>query len=149
MNATSVWNYDANTPKTDNARQRQPIDASLRRPESIYTVAGRGTNGNVIEWRWGIQGRVGLDLEVPLGPSRVWLFKAESLGLPGWLSIISSPHSSAILNLEENFLSAQDLSEIDNGFDDSSRTIMAQQVSESTIVQITETTISVISPSIR
>ena len=110
-------------------------------------MAGRGINGGVIEWRWGVQCRIGLDLEVPERPSRVWVFKATSHGMQGWLGILSSPHSSIILNLAENFMAAEDLSEKDTGFDDSSSTLLARQLLDDTILQITERYISIVAPS--
>ncbi|KAJ6444241.1 thermotolerance protein [Purpureocillium lavendulum] len=60
----------------DDGRQSNSQKA-MPRPENLFTASGRGLKGSVTQWRWGIQGRIGLDIETGEPIRQSWAFALE------------------------------------------------------------------------
>lgn len=116
----------------------------LTKPDTVFTASGRGSKGSVTQWRWGVQGMIGLDLEYgePIGNS--WAFElATSETNCGLSTLLALPYSTSVLQFSEDFSQVQALAAEDTPFDVSSRTLDACSSSEGAVIQVTERAVTV------
>lgn len=119
-------------------------DKPLTRPDTVFTASGRGSKGSVTQWRWGIQGRVGLDIDFGEPIRHSWAFALADPGGGGGLSaLLGLPYSSAVLQFSENFGQVNALAAEATPFDLSSRTLDVYSSPQGTVIQVTERAIVV------
>ncbi|KAK5998199.1 hypothetical protein PT974_00571 [Cladobotryum mycophilum] len=141
-NEHSAWGPNAADVPAIRTTQRS-LPNSLRKPDSIFSASGRGLKGNITHWRWGVQARIGLDIEIGEPVRQAWAFTIDHQGSRGLYGLLALPHSSLVLRFSEDLGYVEPLSSENTPFDITSRTLHAIQVSE-TIIQVTETSISLI-----
>lgn len=128
--------------------QHQPTAVQqngVRKQDSIFSASCRGLKGSVVQWRWGIQARIGLDIETGEPIRQAWTFTTHH-GIETVLyGLLALPHSSIVLRFSESLDQVDMVPTEDTPFDLTSRTLHAVQVSD-TIVQVTETSINVATP---
>lgn len=128
--------------------QQQPTavqQSRMRKQDSIFSASGRGLKGSVVQWRWGIQARIGLDIETGEPIRQAWTFTTRH-GIETVLyGLLALPHSSIVLRFSESLDQVDMVPAEDTPFDLTSRTLHAVQVSD-TIIQISETSINVATP---
>ncbi|UKZ73493.1 hypothetical protein TrVFT333_001140 [Trichoderma virens FT-333] len=117
----------------------------IRKQDSIFSASGRGLEGSVVQWRWGIEARIGLDIETGEPIRQAWTFTAHRNNDRELYGLLALPHSSVVLRLSESLDQVDAIPPEDTPFDLASRTLHTVQVSE-TIVQITEMSINVATP---
>lgn len=120
-----------------------------QKPDRIFCTSGRGPRSSLTELRWGIQARIGLEFDYDQVVRQSWMFPVESQGERGFYAILSMPHSSDVLHFPANLSNASALSSEVSPFDTSSRTISVCQNDQGTIVQVTETSTSLVASSQR
>lgn len=120
----------------------------MRKQDGIFSASGRGQKGSVVQWRWGIQARIGLDIETGEPIRQAWTFTTHHHNEGGLYGLLALPHSSVVLRFSESLDQVDAVPAEDTPFDLASRTLHAVQVSE-TIVQVTETSINVATPILR
>ena len=141
--------HEASAVTTSGKSAREKLPLSLRRPESIFTASGRGLKGSVTQWRWGIQARIGLDIESGEPIRQAWIFPIQTNGSTALLGILALPHSSLVLQFAKDFGQVQAVETEDTALDLSTRTLFAAQCASGEIVQITESYIAVSSHEIK
>ncbi|QUC16709.1 uncharacterized protein UV8b_00950 [Ustilaginoidea virens] len=122
-------------------------DSFLSRPDSLFSASGRGLKGNLTQWRWGIQGRIGLDIEYGEPIRNSWGFYLETGGSKSLYGLLSLPDSSIVLQFSADFSQVHSVEPDNTGFDLAFRTLHAGQTQSGTIIQVTESSISLISSS--
>lgn len=121
-----------------------PLNNSLTRPDTVFTASGRGFKGSVTQWRWGIQGRIGLDIEFGEPIRHSWAFAlADSGGGSGLSALLALPYSSAVLQFSEDFSQVNALAAEDTPFDLTSRTLDACSSPQGMVIQVTERSVTV------
>ncbi|KAM0557953.1 hypothetical protein ACHAPJ_005117 [Fusarium lateritium] len=139
------WDSD-NTRKDLSTRRKTPLSLT-QKPDRIFCTSGRGPRSSLTELRWGIQARIGLEFDYDQPVRQSWMFPVEIEGERGYYAVLSLPHSSDVLHFPANLSNASALSPDVCPFDTSSRTISAIQNEQGTIVQVTETSTSLVAPS--
>lgn len=120
----------------------------MRKQDSIFSASGRGLRGSVVQWRWGIQARIGLDIETGEPIRQAWTFTAHRNNERELYGLLALPNSSVVLRFSESLDQVDAVPAEDTPFDLASRTLHAVQVLE-TIVQMTEVSINVATPTAR
>lgn len=113
----------------------------MPKPDSIFTASGRGLNGTITQWRWGIQARIGLDIESGEPIRQAWVFPVRSNGRTDLYALLALPHSSLVLHFGPDLGQVQAVEEEDTKYNLSSSTLFACQRKDGSIVQITESAI--------
>ncbi|ROT38696.1 hypothetical protein SODALDRAFT_277774 [Sodiomyces alkalinus F11] len=118
-----------------------------RKCDRMFAISGKGMQGSVTELRWGLAANVGWEIPYGSPVKQAWVFAAA--GLPvvgsGYYLLLALPDSSDVLQV-----SGGDSLEVDRPdpdivqFDMGSRTLAAAQFSDQSIVQVTETSITLI-----
>lgn len=150
--ATSRWRQSRNETAADNhsmTAAHSQANRALVKPDSLFSASGRGLKGNVTQWRWGIQGRIGLDIESGEPIRRSWGFSIKGPGDGGLFGLLALPHSSILLRFSSDFSQVSAVESEATAFDLSSRTLCACQFGPDIIIQVTESSISVVSASSR
>ncbi|KAF7560773.1 hypothetical protein G7046_g3376 [Stylonectria norvegica] len=119
---------------------------SLRKPDRIFCTSGRGPKSSLTEFRWGYHARIGIDIEYHQPIRQSWMFPKGGLREKGFYALLSLPHSSDVLYIPPDLAGVEALAPEAVAFDIGSRTIYAFQNAFGTIVQITETAITLIAP---
>ncbi|KND90349.1 hypothetical protein TOPH_05044 [Tolypocladium ophioglossoides CBS 100239] len=148
--ATTTGCSTRNTPATGTraASARQTTSSkALAKPDSVFTASGRGANGSVTQWRRGIQGRIGLDIESGEPIRQSWAFKLDNRGRSGLCALLALPHSSVVLQFSEDFSQVDALTAEDAHFDIASRTLDACRTPQGMIVQVTERSVTLVTGS--
>jgi hypothetical protein len=140
-----VTSYESSAAATTGKSAREKLPSSFRKPESIFTASGRGLKGSVTQWRWGIQARIGLDIESGEPIRQAWIFPIQTQGSTALLGILALPHSSLVLQFAKDFGQVQAVEAEDTALDLSTRTLFAAQCARGEIIQITESSIAVAS----
>ncbi|KAL7933812.1 mono-functional DNA-alkylating methyl methanesulfonate N-term domain-containing protein [Trichoderma chlorosporum] len=117
----------------------------MRKQDSVFSASGRGLKGSVVQWRWGIQARIGLDIETGEPIRQAWTFTQRQNNQVALFGLLALPHSSLVLRFSESLDQVDAVPADDTPFDLASRTLHTIQVSE-TVVQVTETSINVVTP---
>ena len=141
----SSWNDGARTPGGGAATpgHRQPA-----KPSRIFATSGRGQKGSVTEYRYGLQAKIGLDLEYGAGLKQAWVFPAGPRHDAGFHLVLSMPDQTAVLSLSADLSQASESEAGTIQYDTSSRTLAAT-VSNDLIIQVSEKYIVLIGPSER
>ncbi|KAI6776079.1 hypothetical protein HG530_000024 [Fusarium avenaceum] len=138
------WTSD-NTSKDVSTRRKAPMHLR-QKPDRIFCTSGRGPRSSLTELRWGIQARIGLEFDYDQPVRQSWMFPIEIQGERGFYAVLSLPHSSDILHFPADLSNANALSTDTCPFDTSSRTISAIQGEHGKIIQVTETSTSLVAP---
>ncbi|KAJ6785256.1 hypothetical protein PWT90_09078 [Aphanocladium album] len=157
VNVTPNWSpvvdiattYEPAISKDTNSRQRNGPSILARKPDSIFTASGRGYKGSITQWRSGIQAKIGLDIESGEPNKQAWIFPVQENGTSSLLGILTSPHSSRVLQFATDFSQVQEIEADDMALDLSSHTLFAAQLPGNIILQITEGCISMHGPTER
>ncbi|KAG6017036.1 hypothetical protein E4U54_008585 [Claviceps lovelessii] len=121
---------------------------SYSKPDMLLSASGRGIKGNVTQWRWGIQGRIGLEIDPGEPTRRSWGFSVDSgPGSHGLYGLLALPNASIVLRFSKDFAQVDSLEADSTAFDLASRTLDAYQTDSGLIIQVTEGSISLISAS--
>lgn len=117
----------------------------LHKQDNIFSASCRGLKGSVVQWRWGIQARIGLDIETGEPIRQAWTFTTHHGNETVLYGLLALPHSSIVLRFSESLDQIDAVPTEDTSFDLTSRTLHAVQVSD-TIIQVTENSINVANP---
>ncbi|KAG5983839.1 hypothetical protein E4U55_006989 [Claviceps digitariae] len=118
------------------------------KPDMVFSASGRGLKGNVTHWRWGIRGRIGLEIDPGEPSRRSWGFSmGSSSSVDGLYALLALPNASMVLRFSKDFAQVDSLEADNTAFDLSSRTLDAHQTDSGLIIQVTESSISLISAS--
>lgn len=125
--------------------RRRLLLTHLRRTDELYSASGRGLRGNISQWRWGLEARIGLDMELRHPVRRAWGFTMDFGHGKTLCSLLTSSTSSSLLRFQRDLGDVSEVAPEQAKFDLGSRTLHAIQLSD-TIIQVTETSINVITP---
>ncbi|KAI1113800.1 hypothetical protein F5Y14DRAFT_416625 [Nemania sp. NC0429] len=115
-------------------------------PDRIFACSGRGLSGAIIELRSGIEAKIGLDLSYPTPIKRCWAVPSfDATSEAGFFMLLALPHSSALLHISHDFSEVTERVQNEVKFDLLSTTL-AVQVLQDTIIQITTTHATIVSP---
>ncbi|KAL6858489.1 mono-functional DNA-alkylating methyl methanesulfonate N-term domain-containing protein [Trichoderma novae-zelandiae] len=150
IDMTTTNEYSGWHPSNADLQSAQPRSATqrrnkMRKQDDIFSASGRGLTGSVVQWRWGIQARIGLDIETGEPIRQAWTFTAHRSNERGLYGLLALPHSSVVLRFSESLDQVDAVPAEDTPFDLTSRTLHAIQVSDS-IIQVTERSINVATP---
>lgn len=112
-------------------------DRKPSKPDRIFATSGRGIKGAVTEYRYGLQAKIGLEMDCGLGVKQSWLLPSRSADSTGFELLLSMPDQTAVIHLTED-LSLED--ESDPGtlqYDHTSRTLAAAATKDM-VIQVTE-----------
>lgn len=101
--------------------------------------------GSVTQWRWGIQARIGLDIESGEPIRQAWVFPIKTQDSTALLGLLALPHSSLVLQFAKDFGQVQAVPAEETELDLSTRTLFAAQCAPDEIIQITESFMAVAS----
>ncbi|KAM0438853.1 hypothetical protein ACHAPT_001614 [Fusarium lateritium] len=141
----SCWTDDV--ARQDRLGKNKLSSVLSRKPDRIFCTSGRGSRSSLTELRWGIQARIGLEFDYDQVVRQSWMFPVETQGERGFYAILSMPHSSDVLHFPANLSNASALSSEISPFDTNSRTISVCKNDQGTIVQVTETSTSLVASS--
>lgn len=125
--------------------RRYKSNGSLVKPDSLFSASGRGVKGNLTQWRWGIQGRIGLDIESGEPIRRSWGFSMDGPAGRGLYGLLALPDSSILLHFSSDFSQVDAVEPDGTDFDLAFRTLHAHQTQSGLIIQATESSIALIS----
>ncbi|KAI1825910.1 hypothetical protein F4861DRAFT_142802 [Xylaria intraflava] len=115
-------------------------------PERIFACSGRDVFGAIIELRYGIQAKIGLDLLYPTPIKRCWAIPCfEGTLEAGFLMLLALPENSALLHISHDLSEVSEKSQDMIDFDLLSTTL-AVYVSKDIVIQITATQVTIVSP---
>lgn len=97
----------------------------------------------------GMQARIGLDMDFGEPPRQAWVFPDLRQRDGGLHAIIALPYSSAVLRFSPDFREVGSEAVESTPFDLTARTICATQVASNMIIQVTEASITLVTPSQR
>lgn len=130
-------------------RAESPIES---KPDKIYAVAGRASNGSIVEFRHGLQANIGIEFDFGTVVKRCFMFQENSLDpAAGYHILLSVPGRSALLYFDSKFssTSASDVEQEQTPYDLGSPTLVAVPVYEGITLQVTERGIVFVTPSTR
>lgn len=96
-----------------------------------------------------MQARIGLDMDFGEPTREAWMFSDIRQRDGSSFAIIALPHSSAVLCFSPDFKAVHAESGEATPFDTSSRTVFVTQSSDDMILQVTETSVTLVTPSQR
>ncbi|KAG6093599.1 hypothetical protein E4U30_004188 [Claviceps sp. LM220 group G6] len=118
------------------------------KPDMLFSASGRGMKGTLTQWRWGIQGRIGLELDPGEPTRRSWgFFMGRTPKAHGLYGLLALPDASGVLRFSEDLAQVDSLEADKTAFDLASRTLDAHQTDSGLIIQVTERCISLITAS--
>lgn len=100
------------------------------------------------EYRYGLQAKIGLDLEYGIGVKQAWVFRSHFSSDLGFHLLLSMPDRTTILHLSDDLSQATEPDPAAIQYDISSRTLAAT-ASDELITQVTENFIVLLSQSNR
>ncbi|KAI2625199.1 hypothetical protein GGS21DRAFT_312261 [Xylaria nigripes] len=115
-------------------------------PERIFASSGRDVFGAIVELRYGIQAKIGLDLSYSTPIKRCWAIpNFEGNQEAGFFMLLALPENSALLHI------SHDLSEVsERGQDlmafDLLSTTLAVYITRDIVIQVTSSTVTIVSP---
>lgn len=116
----------------------------MPRPDTVFTASGRGLKGSITQWRWGLQGRIGLDIESGEPIRQSWAFSLSGQEGGGLYALLSLPHSSAVLRFSQDFGHVEPWIAEDIPFDLTCRTLTACEPRRGTVIQVTERSVAIV-----
>lgn len=115
--------------------------------DRIFAISGKGIQGSIAELHRGIAANIGWEIGYGSPIRQSWIFEAElPHGVSGYHLLLSLPDSSDVLQVSRSTLEAERPSPSTVQFDLGSRTLAASSYSEEGIVQVTETAITLMTP---
>ncbi|KAK5624913.1 hypothetical protein RRF57_000629 [Xylaria bambusicola] len=112
----------------------------------IFACSGRDRSGAIVELRYGIQAKIGLDLLYTSPIKRCWAVpNLDSTAQGGFFMLLALPENSAILHISQDL---SEVSEKDQGevMFDLLSTTLAVRVSKGTVIQVTTMHATIVSP---
>ncbi|KAI0520793.1 mono-functional DNA-alkylating methyl methanesulfonate N-term-domain-containing protein [Xylaria bambusicola] len=112
----------------------------------IFACSGRDRSGAIVELRYGIEGKIGLDLLYTSPIKRCWAVPSlDSATRGGFFMLLALPENSAVLHISQDL---SEVSEKDHGevMFDLLSTTLAVHVSRDTVIQVTTMHATIISP---
>lgn len=132
------------------SRSHHPSKPYYSNPDRVFGTSGRGVTGAVTEFRYGLRADVGLEVDYPVPVKQSWIFATRTEEYDIEFQVLIS-----LIDKSEAFYLSADLSQVgihEEGatlYDLESRTLVAAQVSEDVIVQVTENCIVFSTPKTR
>lgn len=113
----------------------------------MFCISGKGSQGTISELRFGLAANIGWDISFGSHIQRSWIFEAllPDIG-PGYYLLMTLPDTSSVLQLPRGSDDPIQPDPDSHHFDLSSRTLAAAQSSDQLIVQVTETSIVLVTP---
>ncbi|KAI0537693.1 mono-functional DNA-alkylating methyl methanesulfonate N-term-domain-containing protein [Xylaria digitata] len=106
-------------------------------PDKIFACSGRGVSGAIVELRYGIQAKIGLDLLYSSRIKRCWVIpNFADLPEEGFSILLALPENSALLHISHDLCEVSEKAQSAVAFDLLSTTL-AVHVSKGIIIQIT------------
>lgn len=96
-----------------------------------------------------MQARIGLDIESGEQIRQSWAFATKDKNSNQLYGLLALPHSSLVLHFTDDLEQVQAVSQEDSFFDMSSTTVFALQRNDNSIVQVTESYITIVRASQR
>lgn len=117
---------------------------SFPKPDKIYACVGKGLKGEVIEFRCGFEGYVGLEMEYHTPIMEVWVLPSEVQPPDGGSDfLLSLGYCSALLHLSGDAGAIHEMDQASTAFDLRYRTIAVSdhagcrlQITEKSIVYV-------------
>jgi hypothetical protein len=118
--------------------------------DRMFCISGKGTQGNISELRFGLAANIGWDIGYGSHVQKCWIFEAmlPDIG-PGFYFLLTLPDASSVLQVPHGSDEPTEPDPSLHHFDLLSRTLAAAQNSENLIIQVTETSIVLVTPSTR
>ncbi|KAI1297964.1 mono-functional DNA-alkylating methyl methanesulfonate N-term-domain-containing protein [Xylaria venustula] len=122
---------------------------SKRRPTSapgrIFACSGRDASGAIVELRYGLQAKIGLDLEYTSPIKKCWAIpKFYDTDEEGFLVLLALPDNSALLHISNDLSDVSEKEQSVVDFDLLSTTL-AVHISSEIIIQITTMRVTILS----
>lgn len=136
----------------DAAREGQSNEVLSRgklKRDRLFLASGRGKQGCVVEPRYGVKAKIGLELDLEDPAKDVWLLPDSRSEAGGMNLVVALPHSTQVLHISQGFDDVTAESSETTSFDLRWRTLYVSCAPSDHIVQISEKTISLITPSQR
>ncbi|KAI0404583.1 hypothetical protein F4802DRAFT_566574 [Xylaria palmicola] len=122
----------------------KPDKNHLLAPERIFACSGTDEHAAIVEFRHGIEAKIGLSFLYRFPIKKCWAIPTpHSIPEAGFFLLLALPERSALLHISHD-LQVTDKSAEATGFDLSSPTL-AVRISEDVIIQITEANASILS----
>lgn len=147
---TSDPNASWNPDPVNRAQRHASAFSGSRARDQMFCISGRGKQGSVTEIRYGIAANIGWEIPYDSHVQRAWVFEANLPGVgPVHLLLLTLPEATDVLQVVQGSLeiSRADFEEL--RFDTASRTLAAGLSSDDSIIQVTETSVTLVSPSHR
>jgi hypothetical protein len=115
-------------------------------PERIFACSGRGAAGAIVELRYGIQAKIGLDLLYNSPIRRCWAIPSfDDNPEASFFILLALPENSALLQVSHDLAEVSEKGQNAVSFDLLSTTL-AVHASKDIIIQITTTHATIMSP---
>ncbi|KAI1748199.1 hypothetical protein F4782DRAFT_381781 [Xylaria castorea] len=126
--------------------QAEKSQSHMLAPEKIFVCSGRDKSGAIVELRYGIQAKIGLDLLYSSPIKKCWVIPSFD-GTPeaGFFILLALPENSALLHISHNLSEVSEKDQRTVNFDLLSTTL-AVHVSKDLVIQITAAHATVLSP---
>ncbi|KAJ2981688.1 hypothetical protein NUW58_g6626 [Xylaria curta] len=119
---------------------------NMRTPERIFACSGRGVSGALVEMRYGIQAKIGLDLSYTSSIKKCWAIPSfDSTPDAGFSMLLGLPEHSALLHISHDLSEVSERSQDTVDFDLLSTTL-AVHISRDIVIQITTTHATIVYP---
>lgn len=114
-------------------------------PDKIFVCSGRDKSGAIVELRYGIQAKIGLDMSYPSLIKNFWAIPSFD-GTPeaGFFLLLALPENSALLHVSHD-LEVSEKAQDTVDFDLLSTTL-AVHISRNLVIQITAAHVTILSP---
>ncbi|KAI0161771.1 hypothetical protein GGR52DRAFT_139356 [Hypoxylon sp. FL1284] len=116
------------------------------RPDKVFACSGRGITGAIVEFRYGVQARIGLDLTYSSNIRHCWAVSNLGGSDDGFYLLLALLDGSTVLHLSSDLSEASEKDNDTVPYDLSSTTLAAQETSGA-IVQVTVNYITIVTPS--
>lgn len=135
----SRWDNVSGAGEDDFAAPPRALPDSYK-PDKLYAIAGRASNGSIVEYRVGMQANIGIEFDFGVVIKRCFMFREDTHVLSGYHLLLSVPGRSAQLSFDSKFSSrsANDVEQSQTPYDLASPTLLAVEIDEGTILQVTE-----------
>lgn len=116
------------------------------RPDRIFACSGRGSSGSIAEYRYGLAARIGLQWSWEAPVRRCWALPALDETLDGGLRLLLAlPNRTDVVDVSDDWSGLDNLAQDQVSYDLSSSTLAAG-VSQSAILQVTTSSVTIITP---
>jgi len=141
----AVLSSDRDTKYLANGEIQNDKNAPIK-PDRLFACVGKGIKSSIIEFRYGLEGKLGLEMDYESSILQSWVLPQDSLGLEedrGSIFLLSLGDHSAALLLSSDALEIMELDTTSTRLDLRFRTIAAATQGDYTI-QVTEKSIVLI-----